>query len=97
MPTIAEHLESDIVEIDELHRTYGPMLHMVHELIGVIPDCDTYLEIWPPGFRTYNLCVPNFLNLPASLLRRDGVKAHMGLAMYVASRTAECPYCSAHT
>lgn len=97
MPTIAEHLETDIVELDELHGTYGPMLHMVNELIGVIPDCDTYLEIWPPGFRTYNLCVPNFLNLPASLIRRDGVKAHMGLAMYIASRTAECPYCSAHT
>ena len=97
MPTIAEHLEPNTIAIDDLHSTYGPMLHMVNELIGVIPDCDTYLEIWPPGFRTYNLCVPNFLNLPASLVRRDGVKAHMGLAMYIASRAAGCPYCSAHT
>lgn len=97
MPTIAEHLESDIVELGDLHSTYGPMLHLVNELIGVIPDCDTYLEIWPPGFRTYNLCVPNFLNLPASLIGRRDVAAHMGLAMYIASRTADCPYCSAHT
>ncbi|MFK8025857.1 MAG: carboxymuconolactone decarboxylase family protein [Ilumatobacter sp.] len=97
MPTIAEHLEPHTVSIDELHGTYSPMLHTVNELIGVVPDCDTYLEIWPPGFRTYNLCVPNFLNLPASIVKRDGVKAQMGLAMYIASRAAGCPYCSAHT
>lgn len=97
MPTLAEHLEPDVVELEELHGTYGPMLHIVRELIGVVPDCDTYLEIWPAGFRTYNLCVPNFLNLPASVVSRSDLKAHMGLAMYTSSRTAECPYCAAHT
>ncbi len=97
MPTLAEHLESDTVALDDLHGTYGPMLHIVRELIGVVPDCDTYLEIWPAGFRTYNLCVPNFLNLPASVVSRGDLKAHMGLAMYTSSRAAECPYCAAHT
>ncbi len=97
MATLAEHLEPDIVEIEQLHGTYGPMLHIVRELIGVVPDCDTYLEIWPAGFRTYNLCVPNFLNLPASVVSRSDLKAHMGLAMYTSSRAAECPYCAAHT
>ena len=97
MPTLAQHLEPDIVQLDELHGTYGPMLHIVRELIGVVPDCDTYLEIWPAGFRTYNLCVPNFLNLPASVVSRGSLKAHMGLAMYTSSRAAECPYCAAHT
>ncbi|MFK8022565.1 MAG: hypothetical protein AB8G26_01270, partial [Ilumatobacter sp.] len=86
MSTIAEHLAPHVVPLDDLHGTYSPMLHTVNELIGVVPDCDTYLEIWPPGFRTYNLCVPNFLNLPASIVKRDGVKAQMGLAMYIASR-----------
>lgn len=97
MTTLAEHLESDVVQLEDLHDTYGPFLGLVRELIGVVPDCDTYLEIWPAGFRTYNMCVPNFLNLPASLLNRGSLKAHMGLAMYTASRTAECPYCAAHT
>lgn len=97
MPTLAEHLEPEIVPIEDLHETYGPFLRIVRELIGVVPDCDTYLEIWPPGFRTYNLCVPNFLNLPASVVSRSELKAHMGLAMYTASREAACPYCAAHT
>lgn len=97
MATLAEHLESDIVELVDLHDTYGPFLGVVRELIGVVPDCDTYLEIWPAGFRTYNLCVPNFLNLPNSIVTNNDLKAHMGLAMYVSSRTAECPYCAAHT
>ncbi len=97
MPTLAEHLEPEIVAIEDLHDTYGPFLHIVRELIGVVPDCDTYLEIWPAGFRTYNLCVPNFLNLPASVVSRSDLKAHMGLAMYASSRAAACPYCAAHT
>lgn len=97
MSTIAEHLDSDIVPIEDLHETYGPFLAIVQELIGVVPDCDSYLEIWPAGFRTYNLCVPNFLNLPNSVLSRGELKALMGLAMYISSRTAGCPYCAAHT
>ncbi len=97
MPTLAEHLEADAVPMHDLHDNYGPLLHLVRALIGVFPDCDSYLEIWPPGFRTYNLCVPNFLNLPASVIAGGELKAQMGLAMYVASRTADCPYCAAHT
>ena len=97
MATLAEHLDSDIVPIEDLHDTYGPFLGIVRELIGVVPDCDSYLEIWPAGFRTYNLCVPNFLNLPASVISKSELKAHMGLAMYISSRAAECPYCAAHT
>jgi alkylhydroperoxidase family enzyme len=42
--------------------------------------------------------VPNFLNLPFSLFGMGGApKDIVGLGMYVASRAAECPYCSAHT
>jgi alkylhydroperoxidase family enzyme len=81
----------------ELDKTYKPMLRLVRELIGVVPNCDSYLEIWPAGFRTYNLLVPNLLNLPASLLGQGAPKDLVGLAMYVSSRAAECMYCSAHT
>jgi hypothetical protein len=67
-------------------------------LLGVVPTCDRYLEIWPPAFRSYNVMVPNFLNLPVPVLGVGGPPpGAVGLAMYVASRTAACPYCTAHS
>lgn len=73
-------------------------MELVRTLIGVVPNCDRYLEIWPPAFRTYNLVVPNLMNLPAAVFGLGGApKTLVGLSMLVASRTAECPYCTAHT
>ena len=66
-------------------------------LIGVVPNCDPYLEIWPPAFRTYNVLVPNFLNLPLMVWGMGAPKEVLGLAMYASSRAAGCAYCSAHT
>lgn len=97
MTTLAKQLQPAAVGFDELDKTYRPMLALVNELIGVVPNCDTLLEIWPPGFRTYNLIVPNFLNLPFTLIGMGGPKDLIGLAMYKSSMAAECPYCSAHT
>ena len=98
MPTtLAEVLAEDRIEFSELKEEYSPVLNLVNVLIGVIPNCDPYLEIWPPGFRTYNLIVPNFLNLPQSLLGRGAPKDIVGLAIYASSRAADCMYCSAHT
>ncbi|MEO1005243.1 MAG: hypothetical protein AAFW67_05190, partial [Cyanobacteria bacterium J06638_38] len=65
--TIAQQLKSSEIDFETLHKNYHPMLGLVRELIGVVPNCDKLLEIWSPGFRTYNLIVPNFLNLPFSL------------------------------
>lgn len=91
-------LESDAVPMVALQQRYGALLELVRVLIGVVPNCDRYLEIWPPAFRSYNLLVPNFLNLPFSVFGIGGApKELVGLGMYVASRAAECPYCSAHT
>ena len=95
--TLAQSIEPASVSFDELEREYRPMLRLVEQLIGVVPNCDPVLEIWPPGFRTYNLLVPNLLNLPVALLGQGAPKDLVGLAMYVASRAAECMYCSAHT
>ena len=95
--TLAQELESSVVDFSELHENYAPVLGLVKELIGVIPNCDPYLEVWPIGFRTYNLLVPNMLNLPHSLVGQGAPKDLVGLAMYVSSRAAECMYCSAHT
>ncbi len=98
MPTtLAEVLAEDRIEFSELKEEYSPVLNLVNVLIGVIPNCDPYLEIWPPGFRTYNLIVPNFLNLPHALIGRGAPKDVVGLAMYESSRAADCMYCSAHT
>ncbi|MEM7760315.1 MAG: hypothetical protein AAF298_19625 [Cyanobacteria bacterium P01_A01_bin.40] len=95
--TITQLLKSSEIDFNTLHKNYDPMLGLVKELIGVVPNCDKLLEIWSTGFRTYNLIVPNFLNLPFSLLGFGAPKKLMGLAMYASSRTAECYYCSAHT
>ena len=90
-------LEKDAVPFDVLHARYGSLLKLVETLIGVVPNCDRYLEIWPTAFRTYNVMVPNFLNLPFLIWGMGAPKATLGLAMYVSSRAASCPYCSAHT
>lgn len=83
---------------DVLHDRYGPLLRLVETVLGVVPNCDRYLEIWPPAFRTYNILAPNLLNLPVPVLRLGGPPPEVvGLAMYVASRVAGCPYCSAHS
>ena len=97
MSTLAKALADHRVPFDELHRRYHPVLQMVETLIGVVPNCDPYLEIWEPGFRTYNLVVPNLLNLPVSLSGVGAPKDLVGLGMYASSRAAGCAYCSAHT
>jgi alkylhydroperoxidase family enzyme len=93
--TLAEHLKPVSVDWSTLHNQYNPLLSLVRELIGIIPNCDTLLEIWPPGFRTYNLLVPNFFNLPKTLFGSKSFKASMGLAMYASSKAA-CAYCTSH-
>ncbi|MCP3987570.1 MAG: hypothetical protein GY724_00725, partial [Actinomycetia bacterium] len=42
--TLAEALTEDRIEFDELHDRYQPVLAMVKILIGVVPNCDPYLE-----------------------------------------------------
>lgn len=91
-------LRSSMASWADLRARYGGLLRLVDTMLGVVPNCDRYLEIWPPAFRTYNVMVPNLLNLPVPVLGVGGPPpAMVGLAMYVASRTAECPYCSAHS
>ncbi len=97
MSTLAEQLQPSEISFEQLHSNYHPMLEMVRHLIGVVPNCDTLLEIWQPGFRTYNLIVPNSLNLPFSLWGMGAPKDMVGLGMYASSAAASCAYCTAHT
>jgi len=93
--TLSESLKPASVNWKTLHTNYNPLLNLVRELIGIIPNCDPTLEIWQPGFRTYNLLVPNMFNLPNTLFGSKSFKASMGLAMYASSKAA-CAYCTAH-
>lgn len=95
--TLASGLQPASVDFETLHKRYNPVLVLVKELIGIVPNCDPVLEIWPPGFRSYNLLVPNLFNLPQTLFGNRSFKASMGLAMYAASKTASCAYCTAHS
>ncbi len=94
---LVELLEREAVPFETLHVRYGSLLELVRKLLGVVPNCDPYLEIWPPAFRTYNVMVPNLLNLPLMVWGFGAPRSTLGLAMYVSSRTAGCMYCSAHS
>lgn len=95
--TLAQKIEPESVSIDELERDYRPLLKLVEQLLGFVPNAGPVLEFWPPAFRGYNLLVPNLLNLPASLVGQGAPKDLIGLGMYASSRAAGCMYCSAHT
>ena len=95
--TLARSLRPAAVDFSRLSREHGPLLQIVRLLIGVVPNCDPILAIWPPGFRTYNLLVPHLLNLPFSVLGFGPPAVTLGLALCSASRAAQCAYCTAHT
>jgi alkylhydroperoxidase family enzyme len=89
-------LETEAVPMATLRSRYGAVLALVDTLLGVVPNCDAYLEIWPPAFRSYNVMVPNLLNLPLLIWGLGAPRSTIGLAMYVSSRSAGCAYCAAH-
>ena len=95
--TLSRSLRPAAVDFARLSRDYGPMLQIVRLIIGVVPNCDPVLAIWPTGFRTYNLLVPNLLNLPFSIWGFGPPAVTLGLALCAASRMAQCAYCTAHT
>jgi alkylhydroperoxidase family enzyme len=94
--TLAQALQPAMVDAEEINRDYAPLVALVRELIGVIPNCNPIFEIWPPGFRTFNVLVPNLLNLPGALFGQGAPKSLVGLAMFVSSRESGCMYCTAH-
>jgi hypothetical protein len=95
--TLARSLRPAAVDFSRLSRDHGALLQIVRLIIGVVPNCDPILAIWPPGFRTYNLLVPNLLNLPFSVWGFGPPAVTLGLALCSASRAAQCAYCTAHT
>jgi hypothetical protein len=76
--TLSQALQGAAVDVATLQRRYGPQLAIGRKVPGVVPNCHAYLEIWPVGLRTYNLLVPNFLNLPFLLFGVGPPKATVG-------------------
>lgn len=95
--TLADALEPHAVSLDLLRQRHGVLLTVADKMLGVVPNAGRYLEIWPVGFRTYNLLAPTFLYMPALMLSAGKEKRLVGLVMYAASRAAQCAYCSAHS
>lgn len=95
--TLARALRPAAVGFSRINREHGPLLQIVRLLIGVVPNCDPILAIWPAGFRSYNLLVANLLNLPFSVLGFGPPAVTLGLSLCAASRAARCAYCTAHT
>src|SRR3954447_12307023 len=90
--TLATLLRGARVDFDVLDDRYHGLLQLVDVLLGVVPNCDRYLEIWPPAFRTYNVMVPNLLNLPGPVFGLGGPPpAAIGLAVYAAPRPPPGP------
>jgi AhpD family alkylhydroperoxidase len=99
--TLVPLLVDSMIPMEKIEEDYPAFTGIVRVMIGIVPRCDAYLEIWPHAFKTYNLIVPNLMNAPFSQV---GVgpgwskgSALQGLGMFVVSRVAECPYCTAHT
>lgn len=85
----------DMATIQSRYRTESEAGRI---MLGVVPHAYPYLEIWPTGFETYNVIVPNLLDFPQLMwgLARAS-RHHVGLMLYSTSRAARCMYCSAHT
>lgn len=94
--TLAQELAAHAIPPEQLAAADRPVLAMMRELLGVVPNCYPTLAIWPTGMRTFNLLVPNLLNLPMALVGQGPPKELVGLAMYASSQAAGCPYCIAH-
>jgi alkylhydroperoxidase family enzyme len=96
-PVLVSLLENEAVPLATLRARYGALLELADALLGVVPNSHRYLEIWPTAFRTYNVMMPNLLNMPLLVWGLGAPRSTVGLAMYVASRNAGCAYCSAHS
>jgi alkylhydroperoxidase family enzyme len=95
--TLEFALRQHAVPLAEMHKKYPSVLNVVNRILGLVPRCDGYLEIWPPAFVTYNILVPNLFDIPRCDLGLGIPPALRSLVAHVASRTYGCNYCSAHT
>jgi hypothetical protein len=94
-------LVDSMVPEDKIREKYPAIAAVVRVMIGMEPNSNAYLEIWPRAFKSFNLIIPNLMNAPFTHL---GIgpgwtkgSALQGIGMFAVSRAAKCPYCTAHT
>ncbi|CAM9566090.1 unnamed protein product [Pylaiella littoralis] len=96
--TLEFHLRPYRIPMDTLRLKHSAVLDLVTTLLGVTPRCDQYLELWPPGFETYNVMVPNLFDIPFCDFGVGTLTPDLrSIPAYVSSRTYGCAYCSSHT
>lgn len=87
----------DAISLTEMDDRYHSILSLVRALIGVVSNCIGILEIFPPACTTYNLIVPNCINIPFLTWGVGAPVDLVALATYYAARSSQCAYCSLHT
>ncbi|PRQ08086.1 carboxymuconolactone decarboxylase family protein [Enhygromyxa salina] len=95
-PTLEYALRPFAVSREEIVKRYRAVALMVRQILGVVPHAMGYFEIWPPAFTTYSVLVPSLLDIPRCDLGRGISPDLRSLVVYVASRSYDCAYCSAH-
>lgn len=93
---LASVLAAHTVDPAVLDARHGAVNQLLRRMLGTVPYAGCYMEIWPTGYRTENVLVPNMLNVPFSVFGLAAPMPLVGLAMYSASKAAECMYCTAH-
>lgn len=83
---------------DTLREKHEAVLGMVTIFLGVTPRHCQYLMIWPPGYESMAVLVPNLFNVPFCDFGMGAIDGGLrSLTTYVVSRAYGCGYCSAHT
>lgn len=99
--TLIKLLLKERVPMSKIIKDYPDFAGIVTVMIGLVPKCDAYLEIWPKAMKSYNLVVPNLMNAPFAQMRLGpGLSrgaALQGLGQYIVSKSSQCAYCTAHT
>ena len=93
LANLFKHQKSKQLDVE---RKYPSNVGLIKELLGFVPETLGHMNNWEPGLISYFLLVPNFLDLPGSLLKTK-TKKLMGISMYEASKTAGCNYCTQHS
>lgn len=94
--SLAHALSPAAVDFDTLRERHAPFMQLGRRLLGIESNVYPLMEIWPTAFRTYNLMVPNFINVPVPFLGPKPGIGLLGTAIFASSRAAGCMYCSAH-
>ncbi|CAN8065449.1 unnamed protein product [Agarophyton chilense] len=95
--TVMDVLAPHAVSLEHMDDSYHVLLVLVKALIGVVSNCYGVMEIFPPAFTTYNLIIPNCINVPFLMWGVAAPPDLIGLATYYSARSAQCAYCSLHT